>query len=63
MARLHGHELTSDEVYVVGDTPRDIDGATGIGVGVGVGHYCSDQLRAAKADHVLGSLSEPFLGL
>lgn len=65
-ARLHGHELTADQVYVVGDTPRDIEaahaaGATGIGVASG--HYSFDELREAKADHVLNSLSEPFPGL
>lgn len=65
-ARLHGHELAKDQVYVVGDTPRDIEaahaaGATGIGVATG--HYDLDALREATADHVLGSLSEPFPGL
>ena len=65
-ARLHGREFTKDEVYVVGDTPRDIEaahaaGATG--VGVASGHYDVDQLQAAQADYVLGSLTEPFPGL
>ncbi|MGH3495373.1 MAG: HAD family hydrolase [Sciscionella sp.] len=65
-ARLHGRDLARDEVYVVGDTPRDIEaahaaGATG--VGVASGHYDAHQLRAATADHVLGSLAEPFPGL
>ena len=65
-ARLHGHELAKDEVYVVGDTPRDIEGAHAAGataIGVASGHYDTDQLRAAKADHVLGSLTDPFPGL
>lgn len=65
-ARLHGHDLTKDEVYVVGDTPRDIEGAHAAGatgIGVASGHYDVDELRAAKADYVLGSLTEPFPGL
>ncbi|MEO7126066.1 MAG: HAD family hydrolase [Nakamurella sp.] len=65
-ARLHGRKLTADQVYVVGDTPRDIEaahaaGATGIGVATG--HYDIKALRDANADHVLGSLVEPFPGL
>jgi phosphoglycolate phosphatase len=64
--RLHGRAFAKDEVYVVGDTPRDIDaahaaGATG--VGVASGHYDVDQLQAAQADYVLGSLTEPFPGV
>lgn len=65
-ARLHGHDLGKDDVYVVGDTPRDIEGAhaaDATAVGVASGHYHADQLQAAKADHVLGSLTEPFPGL
>lgn len=64
--RLHGHKLAPEQVYVVGDTPHDIEaahaaGATG--VGVATGHYNIDALRDAKADHVLSSLVEPFPGL
>lgn len=65
-ARLHGHKLSRDDVYVVGDTPRDIEGAHDAGatsIGVASGHYDTDQLRTAKADYVLGSLSEPFPSL
>ncbi|MGI8449606.1 MAG: HAD family hydrolase [Streptosporangiaceae bacterium] len=64
-ARLHGHDLTKDQVYVVGDTPRDIEaaqaGATAIGVATG--HYNLGALQGARAEHVLGSLTEPFPGL
>ncbi|HEX5494864.1 MAG TPA: HAD family hydrolase [Mycobacteriales bacterium] len=65
-ARLHGHDLTGDQVYVVGDTPRDMDAARAAGataVGVASGHYDVEALRAAAADHVLGSLTDPFPGL
>ncbi|MBA2323505.1 MAG: HAD family hydrolase, partial [Pseudonocardiales bacterium] len=35
-------------------------GATAIGVASG--HYSTEDLAEAKADHVLGSLTEPFPG-
>ncbi|MDQ2706234.1 MAG: HAD hydrolase-like protein [Actinomycetota bacterium] len=65
-ARLHGQDLAKDEVYVVGDTPRDIEAAHAAGataIGVASGHYSTEDLAEAKADHVLGSLTEPFPGL
>lgn len=65
-ARLHGHELAMDQVYVVGDTPRDIEAAHAAGataIGVASGHYDIGALRDANAEHVLGSLTEPFPGL
>jgi phosphoglycolate phosphatase len=65
-ARLHGRDLSPEEVYVVGDTPRDITAgraAAATTIGVASGHYHADELRAAKADHVLRSLTEPFPGL
>lgn len=65
-ARLHGRDLTREEVYVVGDTPRDAEAAhaaNATAIGVASGHYTVSELRAAKADHVLNSLAEPFPGL
>lgn len=65
-ARLHGREMSRDEVYVVGDTPRDIQAAhtaQATAVGVASGHYTVEELRAAEADHVLTSLAEPFPGI
>jgi phosphoglycolate phosphatase len=64
-ARLHA-KLTADQVFVVGDTPRDHEAAKAAGavsVGVATGHYSKDELTAAGFDFVLGSLSEPFPGL
>jgi phosphoglycolate phosphatase-like HAD superfamily hydrolase len=64
-SRLHG-QLSPDEAYVVGDTPLDIDAANAAGaesVGVASGSYSVDQLESAGADHVLGSLEDPFPGL
>jgi phosphoglycolate phosphatase-like HAD superfamily hydrolase len=58
--------LTPAQVYVVGDTPHDMEAtnaAGGVSVGVASGHYSSDELRKAGGVHVLGSLEDPFPGL
>jgi phosphoglycolate phosphatase len=63
--RLHA-ELTPGQVFVVGDTPRDIQAARAAGavsVGVASGHYSTKELLEAGGDHVLGSLEDPFPGL
>jgi phosphoglycolate phosphatase len=63
--RLH-HDLDPSDVFVVGDTPRDLDAARAAGavsVGVATGHYSVDELTAAGGDHVLASLEDPFPGL
>ncbi len=62
--RLHP-QLTPAGVYVVGDTPLDIAAARAAGavsVGVASGSYSTDQLSAAGADHVMGSLEDSFPG-
>jgi phosphoglycolate phosphatase-like HAD superfamily hydrolase len=63
--RLHD-QLRPDQVYVVGDTPHDMEAATSAGavsVGVASGKFSVDELGASGADHVLGSLTEDFPGL
>jgi phosphoglycolate phosphatase len=63
--RLHAN-LSPGQVFVVGDTPRDVEAAQAAGaksVGVASGHYSTEELSAASPDHVLGSLEEPFPGL
>lgn len=63
--RLH-EGLTPDQVYVVGDTPRDIAAAKAAGaisVGVATGRYSTTELSAAGGVHVLESLEDPFPGL
>jgi phosphoglycolate phosphatase len=65
-ARLHGRDLSPQQVYVIGDTPLDIAAgraAHATTIGVASGHYHADELHAAKADHVLQSLTDPFPGL
>jgi phosphoglycolate phosphatase len=64
-ARLHAG-LSPDQVFVVGDTPRDIEAAQAAGavsVGVASGHFSTAELSAAGGDHVLASLEDPFPGL
>jgi phosphoglycolate phosphatase len=63
--RLHA-QLKPAQVFVVGDTPRDIEAAMQAGavsVGVASGRYSVDDLTKAGADHVLSSLAEPFPGM
>jgi phosphoglycolate phosphatase-like HAD superfamily hydrolase len=63
--RLHG-ELSPDQVFVVGDTPHDIEAtkaAGAVSVGVASGHYSIDELSKAGGDHVLASLEDSFPGL
>ena len=63
--RLHAR-LKPSQVFVVGDTPRDIDAARTVGavsVGVASGHYSVTDLAGAGADHVLSSLADPFPGM
>jgi phosphoglycolate phosphatase len=58
---LLGERLEPQEALVVGDTPLDVDAAHGAGalaVAVATGHFTTDELRAAGADYVLGSLEE-----
>lgn len=63
--RLQG-KLVPSQVYVVGDTPHDMDATNAVGaisVGVASGHYSTDELRAAGGVHVLSSLEDGFPGL
>jgi len=56
-----GQDVPDADVYVVGDTPRDIDAAHVVGctaIGVATGHFDTAALRAAGADHVLETLEQ-----
>ncbi|MHB1527712.1 MAG: HAD family hydrolase [Candidatus Dormibacteria bacterium] len=64
-SRLH-HGLTPTQVFVVGDTPHDMEATKAAGavpIGVASGHYATEELLAAGGVHVLGSLADPFPGL
>jgi phosphoglycolate phosphatase-like HAD superfamily hydrolase len=63
--RLHDG-LDPGQVFVLGDTPRDIDAANrahAVSVGVATGKYSVDELTAAGAAHVVGSLADAFPGV
>ncbi len=58
--------LRSDQVFVVGDTPRDVSAgndAGAVSIGVATGKYSVEEMAEAGAAHVLGSLEEAFPGL
>jgi phosphoglycolate phosphatase-like HAD superfamily hydrolase len=64
-ALLHD-QLTPSEVYVVGDTPHDMEATNASGavsVGVASGHYSVEELEAAEGAYVLRSLEDGFPGL
>jgi phosphoglycolate phosphatase len=60
---MFGEDVPNTEIFVIGDTPLDIDAAHAAGctaVGVATGHYDEDALRAAGADHVIPTLETPL---
>jgi phosphoglycolate phosphatase len=61
-----GEPVDPRRVLVVGDTPLDVEAAHAAGVkavGVASGQFDEEQLRAAGADYVLGSLREELPGV
>ena len=62
-AMLHGHDVTVDRVFVVGDTPLDVEAARAVGavsVAVASGRFSMEELRSAGARHALPSLAARF---
>lgn len=60
---IHGHAIDPAQVFVVGDTRRDIEAAEyagAISVAVATGEYSEEELRRAHPDHVLPTLEAPF---
>ena len=56
-----GQAVEPSDARVVGDTPLDVKAAHGAGavaVGVATGHFSTEELRAAGAEHVLATLEE-----
>jgi phosphoglycolate phosphatase len=56
-----GKDVPNSEIFVIGDTPRDIEAAHAVGctaIAVATGHHDADALRDAGADHVLETLEE-----
>jgi phosphoglycolate phosphatase len=61
-----GVDLGREDVFVVGDTPRDVAAAhqaDAVAVGVATGAYSQDDLRAAGAEHVLATLEHGLPGV
>ena len=62
-ALVYGDDIKPEQAFVVGDTPRDVEGAHAAGldcVGVATGHYTVEELRKADADFAIASLEEPL---
>ena len=60
-ADVLGRELTGDAIYVIGDTPADIQCGEAIGaraIGVATGHYSVDDLQQHEPYAVFGSLAD-----
>ena len=58
-----GADVPNAEIYVVGDTPLDVQAAHAAGctaIGVATGHFDAAALREAGADHVVETMEEPF---
>jgi phosphoglycolate phosphatase-like HAD superfamily hydrolase len=56
-----GKDVPNSEIFVIGDTPLDIEAAHAVGctaIAVATGHHDADALREAGADHVLETLEE-----
>jgi phosphoglycolate phosphatase len=56
-----GEDVPNTEIYVIGDTPLDIEAAHKAGctaIGVATGKFDADALREAGADHVVATLEE-----
>jgi phosphoglycolate phosphatase-like HAD superfamily hydrolase len=58
---VFGEHVGAEQALVVGDTPRDVEGAHAAGIaclGVGSHHHTADQLREAGADYAVDSLTD-----
>jgi phosphoglycolate phosphatase len=56
-----GCGVPNSDIFVVGDTPRDVEAAHAVGctaIAVATGHHDASALREAGADHVLETLEE-----
>ena len=60
-AERHGLSFEAEDVFVIGDTPRDIDCARAAGfvaVAIATGSYGTDELAAHKPDFLFEDLSD-----
>ena len=57
----HGEEFSSESIFVIGDTPRDIECGKAIGaktVAIATGNYSRDELAAHDPDFLFDDLSD-----
>jgi len=58
----HGEEFTADRIYVIGDTPRDIECGKAFGavtVAVATGKYSHEELASHTPDFLFDDFSDP----
>lgn len=58
----HGEEFTPDQIYVIGDTPRDIECGKAFGaitVAVSTGKYSREELATHHPDFLFDDFSDP----
>ena len=58
-----GSDVSNTEIYVIGDTPLDVQAAHAVGctaIAVATGHYDAAALRDSGADHVIDTMEEPL---
>jgi phosphoglycolate phosphatase-like HAD superfamily hydrolase len=61
LQRRFGSDIDAGRVWVIGDTPLDVQCAKAIGarsLAVATGQHTADQLRASRPDHVAANLAE-----
>lgn len=57
----HGVDFPADRIYVIGDTPRDIECGRAIHartVAIATGHYSTEELRAHNPDYLFEDFSD-----
>jgi len=58
-----GRDVPNTQIYVIGDTPLDIQAAHAVGctaIGVATGHFDAAALREAGAESVIETMKEPL---
>lgn len=60
--RIHGADFSPEEIFVIGDTERDIQAARAVGIraiAVATGRMKREDFAPHQPDHVLADLSDP----
>lgn len=61
-SEIKGQSIHPENVYVIGDTPKDVDCTRPYGaksVAVATGYFSVEQLKEAKPDYIFESFAEP----